>query len=130
MVKNGRAFARLVQTRFGKIVTVNEGFIASERMSGKNIRILWPSQEYVRVFEPQIAQILAVIADVRGIPGIRSAWVSDRSHVDHFLIGPEFTEEKYRGALEQIAEALNIQIGDHVEDGYLIEIAQKMIRGS
>lgn len=99
-------------------------------MSRKNFRILWPSQEYVRVFEPQIEQILAVIADVRGIPGIRRAWVSDRSHVDHFFIGPEFTKEKYREALDQIAGALNVPIGDDVEDGYLIEIAQKMIRGS
>jgi hypothetical protein len=99
-------------------------------MNRKKFRIVWPSQDHVRVFEPQIVQILAVIADVTGMPGIRSAWVSDGSHVGDFFVSSEFTKEEYREALDRIAEALDVQIGDDIEDGYLIEIAQKMIRGS
>jgi hypothetical protein len=96
-------------------------------MKRRQLKFVWPSREYVRVLEPEITRILAVIAEVTGIPGIRSAWVSDRSHVDDFFIDPALTPEQYRESLNRIEESLGIRIGDDFEEGYLVEMARTMI---
>jgi hypothetical protein len=48
-------------------------------------QVRFPSTEYVEAYDQAISRLLAVIAEVRQIPGIANAWVSDRSSVGDFF---------------------------------------------
>jgi len=121
--------ARYVEIKFDKdnVICPKCGHV-SARYKG----VEFASQEQIEYLNYYIQQVLDVVAEVVEIPGIKNAWVSDRSSIGDFFLckdrevcsKQEYCICNFTGELKEISENLGIEV---VEKTFLIDIAKKLV---
>lgn len=90
------------------------------------MEIQWPSTEKIDKFRPEITAILNCVADYKGEgwDGIRTAYVSDKTHIDHFFVGEP--EERFEPDIQTVFDRLGLELNDILTDGLLITMAKRL----
>ena len=85
-------------------------------------KIIWDKSSQIDYLRVYINQILNVLAEICSCPGMANAYVSDKSHLDHFLI-VLCDNKKKKIAIEELKQMLMVDV-DGTED--LATIAKRM----